>query len=378
MRVLHTAHSYSPERTGVAEVVRQISERLARRGHEICVATSHVPGRPSVERMCGVEVRRFRVQGNAVTGIRGEAGRYRSFLTERRWDVVAAHHAHVWSTDLLLDALDCVAERSVFVAHGLSALLDPHYERYYARLAPTLKAAGTRVVGVSGTDEELGYFCRNGISPTVIPNGVDIDEWRGPAAGIRRRWRIGDGPWIISVSNHAGLKGHHRVRAAHRRVRADAPETHSTIIGTPYTAERLRLNPIGIKGGCWYRCRAGSAVTPGFSLRSGASRPEVVSAIKEADLVLVTSDVEASPLVVLESMVAGTPWVSLDVGCVRGHSGGVVVLSPSDLHGTILELLARPALRDRLGKEGKRAAAARDWNDLVDRYETEYRGRAHV
>ena len=42
MRILHTANTYAPSLDGVAEVVRNISERLVKRGHEVHVATSAI------------------------------------------------------------------------------------------------------------------------------------------------------------------------------------------------------------------------------------------------------------------------------------------------------------------------------------------------
>ena len=40
MKILHTVESYLPARHGMSEVVRQVSERLVAKGHEVTVATS--------------------------------------------------------------------------------------------------------------------------------------------------------------------------------------------------------------------------------------------------------------------------------------------------------------------------------------------------
>src|ERR1035437_9994059 len=83
------------------------------------------------------------------------------------------------------------------------------------------------------------------------------------------------------------------------------------------------------------------------------------SAVKQADVVLITSSREASPLVVLECMAAGTPWVSLDVGCVRENSGGVLVSSDNEMVSVTLQLLNDPQRREQLAHEGRRAAIER-------------------
>jgi L-malate glycosyltransferase len=119
MRILHTAHSYPPDFSGVSEVVRQLSERLAQRGHEVHVATSLYGTAPREEILGGVTVHRFSVRGNTVQGIKGEHEDYVSFVRSGRWDVLGMHCAQIWSTDLLLPLLGQLHTKKVFTTHGL-------------------------------------------------------------------------------------------------------------------------------------------------------------------------------------------------------------------------------------------------------------------
>ena len=64
---------YYPSVGGVQEVVRQIAERLVKRGHEVTVATTWLRQRRSRE-INGVNIEAFRVSGNLVNGIKGEVG----------------------------------------------------------------------------------------------------------------------------------------------------------------------------------------------------------------------------------------------------------------------------------------------------------------
>ena len=45
MRILHTVESYYPQKNGMSEVVRQISEGLVQLGHEVFVATTKCSNR---------------------------------------------------------------------------------------------------------------------------------------------------------------------------------------------------------------------------------------------------------------------------------------------------------------------------------------------
>ena len=68
MRILLACEFYYPSVGGVQEVMRQIAERLAARGHRVTVATTYVAERKSRE-LNGVTIVEFKVSGNAVRGM---------------------------------------------------------------------------------------------------------------------------------------------------------------------------------------------------------------------------------------------------------------------------------------------------------------------
>jgi glycosyltransferase involved in cell wall biosynthesis len=373
MLILQTAHSYPPEASGVAEVVRQISERLVQRGHEVHVATSAVSGAAAEEQLNGVWVHRFQVRGKAVTGIQGETDRYLSFVRSREWDVVAPHCAPSCTTDLVLPHIDSIAGAKVFVGHSLSELSNPQYGEYFRQLGKTLSRFNA-VVTLSEMLEESAFCAAHGLPPAVvIPNGADLVEWAAPKRNVRTSWGIGPRPWVLSVSNHSPVKGHPAFFQMARKLSEKLPNPASMIIGNSYPAEKWRVGKLGIKGGCWYSCamavRRGGPVT----LRSNVPRGELVSAVQEADLLAITSSREASPVVLMEAMAAGTPWISFDVGCVRQQPGGVVVSSPEEMAAVALELLSDEDRRRQLGAEGLRHVREQaNWEAIAARYEQLY------
>ena len=125
MIILHAAHSYPPDVSGVAEVVAQVSVRLAQWGHEVHVATGRPRGTPAAEVMQGVTVHRFAVAGNVVNGMRGEAQRYVEFVKGFAADVLVVHCAQVWTLDALQPHLPQLTAARIFVGHGMSALEHP-------------------------------------------------------------------------------------------------------------------------------------------------------------------------------------------------------------------------------------------------------------
>ena len=374
MRILHTTHSYAPEVSGVAEVVSQISTRLRRRGYEVHVATAAVCHTPQEETLNKVHVYRFKVEGNAVLGMTGDVDRYVHFVQSESWDVVAMHCAQGWTIDALLPYLDHIKAAKIFVGHGFSAYHDPIYRSYFHSLAKSLTKVD-KIVALSDLLEE-GPFCAKHRLPTpqIISNGVDIAAWDVPTRDIRHRWGIARRPWLLSVSHHSRVKGHPTFFKVLREIRTRLPGAMGTIVGGHYPAAKWKLGRLGIKGGCWYRCWLASALGCDAELRWNVPRADVVSAVQEADIVLVTSSREASPLVVLESMAAGTPWISFNVGCVRENAGGIVVGSREEMAACVVELLGNPNQRQMLAQKGRKEVREKhDWELITIQYEQLYK-----
>jgi glycosyltransferase involved in cell wall biosynthesis len=368
MRILHTTFAYPPEVSGVPEVVSQLSKRLAGMGHEVHVATGLPPGCARHETLDSVDVHRFSVSGSALTGCSGEVDQYTAFVLGGQWDVVAMHCSQIWSTDLLLPHLSQLRCPKVFVAHGLSAFGKRGTESYFESLARALQSV--TMVSLARGLEDDGFCARYGLpAPVVIPNGVDTKLWNAPALGVRDRWGIKDRPWLVTVGNHNPLKGHPDFVRLLAGVRKEIPTVAGTIIGRPHRAGKWRVGEIGVKGGCWYQCRLKALLSGNVNLLPNIAREYVVSAVKEADVMICTSNWEASPLAVLEAMAAGTPWVSMEVGSVRDHVGGVMVTSVEAMRGAVVDLLQNPERRKALGREGaERIASMHDWDAIARRY----------
>ena len=80
MKILLTVETYLPEKNGMSEVVRQISENLVLLGHDITVATSYNSSRNCVSQISGVKIVEFKLSGNSVQGILGDPKDYIHFL----------------------------------------------------------------------------------------------------------------------------------------------------------------------------------------------------------------------------------------------------------------------------------------------------------
>ncbi|HWE52287.1 MAG TPA: glycosyltransferase family 4 protein [Bryobacteraceae bacterium] len=376
MRLLHVSRDYYPDTSGVAEVTYQMTAELARRGHDVWVATGpqlHPLQSPPTP---GVQVRRFDVSGDCRVGVRGDVPGFVDFVVSGNWDAVTIHDVVGWPITLLLPHLQRLSGVKVTVNHSDALLQHPAYRRHRQELGAALRNVDHTVVLSHSLLNEEFYREFNLAPAVVIPNGVDLEQWAAPPSDLRKAWGIGDRPWLLTVSNHSGVKRHDRFFRAVTLVRDAIPEAIGTVLGRSHYASRFGLSKLGIRGvrgGCWYRCKFAELTGRGVSLQSSGTRADAISAIREADILFLTSDSEASPLVILESMAAGTPWISWDVGCVRDHVGGIVVNSCHEMAEAAKSLIENPEYRKELGAEGKRRVQEKhSWQQVVTAYEQLY------
>jgi glycosyltransferase involved in cell wall biosynthesis len=102
---------------------------------------------------------------------------------------------------------------------------------------------------------------------------------------------------------------------------------------------------------------------------------EVAAAIADADLLLLPSLAEATPLVLLEAMRGGLPWIATPTsGSAHDHSGGLIL--PLELFGRGIDFLStHPDLTARLGAAGHdHWEACYTWEVLGPRYAALLRG----
>jgi glycosyltransferase involved in cell wall biosynthesis len=413
MRILHTSEAYPPSVGGSQEVVRQVSERLAARGHDVTVATSKMEARVE-KRIAGVSVEQFDVGGSFTLGLTGEVDRYREFLLAGRFDVMMNYGPQQWATDIAFDVLPRLSCARVFAPCGLSGLRRTLFDPYFAQLPPIL-ANYDRFIFHSDIYQDITYVRQHVPEEkiAIVPNGCSEQEFgRATGAAFRRRHGIAqDVPVLLTVGNHTGLKGHDTVLEAFRRARLGKAVLVIAGKSEPFYAEAVRLSPVDRLralrrqlrlalrphpvGACHDKCvNAARAIRLSSRGRKrvlllSASRRELLEAYDAADLFLFASRVECSPLVLFEAMASRTPFITTDCGNAReiiGWSGSGLLMQtvfddagwgdgdPDDLAHKIEVLMIDDARRAAMAEAGH--AAWRDrftWDKLALEYEKVYR-----
>ena len=369
---------------GAEEVVREVSERLAARGHEVTVATSAIAERTDREH-AGVRIVEFPISGNIAGGFRGDITAYLDFLRGVDVDVMMNYALQQWTADLALLVAPELRYRKVIATCGLSGLHVPAFASYFRYLHFHLRQFD-RLIFHSASYRDADYAHAHGLTNAVIiPNAVRREEFAtAPPPGFRARHGIRDDAFLIlMVGNYTGGKGQDKLIEIVERADIDAATV--LLVGRNLLDDRslddVLAKPIASLAGA-----SGGRKTV---ICKSLARDEVVQAFFAADLFLFPSMIECSPLVLFEAAAAGTPFITTDVGNSReiAEWTGAGVIAPGEVHETgftfvavakaarLVEELFRDADRRRdMGRRGREVVLERyTWDTIVDRYEAVYR-----
>ena len=179
MRILEVSVGYSPPLGGVAQHVKNISERLARK-HEVTVFTHNYRGMlPREERIHGVLVKRFKsFSPNAAYHLSFEM---LNELRKSEFDIVHGHNYHA-----LPLYFSRYAKRKKFVVtphyhgHGYTLFRD-FLLKLYKPFGNRIFADADAIISVSNYEKELLVkdFGLDEGRISLIPNGIDWTEFAG-------------------------------------------------------------------------------------------------------------------------------------------------------------------------------------------------------
>lgn len=365
LSILHTVEFYHPHIGGSEIVVQQLSERLAKRGHHVEVATTRLPER-NFHELNGVAIREFEIAGNIPMGFTGkDVQLYQEFLLSHQANVVMNYAAQQWATDLAFLSLEATRDKRVNIITpcGYSALENaqtlrwPQFSDYFNKIIPMAIPLYDAAVYHSALYKDYEFAHLYGFSNSVvIPNGVDEEEFsRYTAIDFRNKYGI-TAPYIgLCVANFYGGKGHDRVIEAVRQM----ARKDFIMIFIGKEGEQLEL----LKS---------KAERLNIRFLINVPREDTVAAFRAADIFLFGSYIEASPLVIIEAKASKTPFVSTDCGNVKEWKGGIIC-KPEEMAENANKILDDESLRKRLAEEGYREWKEKlTWEAVVDKYEDLY------
>jgi glycosyltransferase involved in cell wall biosynthesis len=226
----------------------------------------------------------------------------------------------------------------------------PDLLREYARML--FRADGVGYSSHDGWDRRL--LDDLGVPGVYLPNAVPRVV---PSGGIRRLiGAAADDHVILHVANLWPQKNH---LAFLDEMRAAPGDWRLACIGGPSVDHPGLARQVAVA----------AARDPRVVLLGEGTREEVAGAMREADLLVLPSIAEATPLVLLEAMSHGLPWIVSDTCASATDLAGGSIVARGAFAPAITRLLGDPETRAELGRAGRAAyAAAYSWEHVAPRY----------
>jgi glycosyltransferase involved in cell wall biosynthesis len=216
------------------------------------------------------------------------------------------------------------------------------------------------------------------IPATVIPNGIDLNEFNPSAPEFRKKYGIETSKIILCVSNFFPAKGQEFMPKILNDLYDKFQDFTAVFMCSNvnffianHLREKFRLALRNAK----FKSR----------LLIDCPRSDVVRAFMESDVFAFPSQIEVAPLVLLESMAARLPWVGLPVGNTMSLAGGKLVPSIGRnskgelLYGpstyelftkNLFDILTDQKIHDSLANDGRSLVEKKyNWDVIADQYQ---------
>ena len=290
-----------------------------------------------------------------------------------------------------MDIIPELAGRKLFIPCGFSGLQDPRYSTYFRQMPEWLRRFDG-LVFYADEYQDIAFARAHGLkSLHLIPNGVDEREFvDADDHGIRQRLGIDpEHDLILSVGSKLAGKGHWELVRAFGKTRLRRPTTLIINANSPgnrwpgMVKRQLKHALTGRYPLSWLAWWHGRQPRKKRVLIVDLSREDLVNLYKAADLFVLASHVEYSPLVLFEAAAAGTAFLASSAGNsgeIAAWTGGGEVMpreqaTSAEVSVGVLAMAIEAMMRDpdRLKEMGCTARAniwsrGFTWDQIVRQY----------
>lgn len=384
MKIFHCVESYFPAVGGMQEVVKQLSERLVKLGHDVTVLTRFHAERNFSE-LNGVKIKTFNIVDNPRKVENKNDQEYVDYLLNNSCDIITFFAAQQWATNLALPILKQIKAKKVSVPTGYSGLYWPEFKDYFEDMKVWIHDYDMNVY-LSNDYRDINYARENNVKHiTLIPNGAAADEFL-PETKVDIRKELGipkDDFLILLVGSYTGWKGHKE--AFEIFLKSKIKKGTLLMIGNNYQYFKRQYVKHPKLAWLYFINKIFGRKKIIFNY---FSREFTVAAYKEADLFLFPSNVECSPIVLFECAASKLPFLATDVGnsieIAAWTKGGIIMDTTKDSGGfshvvitdavkKLNELYLNKSQREKMANESFEIWKQKySWENITKEYEQLY------
>lgn len=378
MKIVVATFTFHPEVDGVAMAAGLMVANFVSAGHEVHVATGPSKSVADIGNFRGFEVHRFESPGKIKSS---KANGYVDFLTKANADVIVFHCWNSWPTDMALQSFDRIPGKKVMLSHGYDTH-SIHWQKKFpwglvawikrlpkALALPQDLKAFDRVVFLSSKKDTERFFdawLAARIVPEkvrIIPNSIER-QGNTNSLDFQEIHGIGSGFIFLCVANYSIRKNQGLALEAY--CKANIRGSSLIFIGSSLGAYGTRIKEE------WTSIR-GQHPDLSVYFFENLDREDVLAAFKSCDVVVLSATAETQPIVLLEAMASGKPFISTDTGCVSEFEGGLIAHDVHTMSMQMRELAFSSEKSAALSAQGLAyfslhhtpGVVNRAWNDLV-------------
>ncbi|MBB6624654.1 glycosyltransferase [Clostridium gasigenes] len=327
MRILVTVDTYAPKYDGVQNITQKHIEELQKKGHQIIVITQLFDNMSEYEVINGVHVYRYKLftkLGIHFGDIKGYVKKVEQIT--KSVDIMLNICTQSATTDLLLKNIENFKCKKVLYLHGMynfkynkqdlksfkAILIKIWFNLRWRIFYITNKDKLSRydkVININYLDSATNFFSsKYNYNVEIINNFVEDMFFNEEKNNFDKKNQI------VSVSNFSKLKNQKLLLKAFFELDVEK-ELVLILIGSEknnYLEELIKE----------YEFLKNKNPLLKVEFITGISRKNISKIINESLIFILGSEVEKVPVVILEAMASGIPFISTDVGCIRYLPGG--------------------------------------------------------
>lgn len=365
MKILITCHSYYPRKDGVQFVTQYLAEGLAKKGHKVTVYTIYHPEDTKLLEEIHNDVKIKRIIAYTKHTIHhGEKEKYIQSIIEesKKNDIMINVCTQCATTDWILDSLDKIKIPKILYLHSIwnfkynaedftsirnlisKIWCNIRWKIYYKTNKCNFKKYDL-VTQLHNMDYSYKFFkVKYDIDCEIVENAAENDFFK---TSLDNTIELPQN-YILNVSNYLKRKNQEKLLKLFFESEI-SDKWELILIGSHRNAYYDKLEKIYDK----YRQKGGLKKV---RLLYNIPREDIPTYVKKAKIYLMTSKWEAFPISLVESIAAGVPFISSNVGIVKYLPGGVVCNKDEEYKFWLNEFCLNENVRICYGKLGSSIA----------------------
>ncbi len=339
-KILLSCDYFYPSVGGVEVFMEDLGVHMMDLGYQVEVSARWLPERKFHTRK-GLKIHSFKCDGLLEpNGDEAEREKFYNLIYDGGFDhVLMLTQPDNWVASALLHKRNSSTRLTLFPSINSMNVAEWSKSGRWDQVVQVIKDAD-QTVAVTATGLDHSTLTNLGLDPIYLPHAIEKDAAK---TNFRKKHGLDpERPLLVMVANFWPVKNHSNLLRVLGRTQND---WQIVIIGNPISAFRTYFEEV----------KELADLDKRVCLIPGLSRPEAASAIRDADLLMIPSIGEsAGPLVALQAMSYGTPWIATpNCNAVQDQAGGLSV-SLEQFPTAIEYLLTNKKVLSDLGRAGKK------------------------